>query len=72
MVHANPFRATGIKRQKQPLATNVGENYDDFYIQEFDEEMADTKPTQVIEDFKESQDMEVDKGVAQEFEKENL
>jgi hypothetical protein len=71
-VSSNPFRVTGIKRQKQPLATNATENYDDFDIQEFDEEMVDTKPTQVIEDFKETQDMQVDQNISQDFEKENL
>ena len=77
----NPFRSTGIRRQKRPLAD--AENVDDCDIKDFDapsNDVAlprDVKASQVIEDFPdddadfdESDLMQIDDVTTQEMEKE--
>ena len=79
--HINPFRSTGIRRQKRPLAD--AENVDDCDIKDFDAPLCDVallrdvKASQVIEDFPddgadfdESDLMQIDDVTTQEMEKE--
>lgn len=73
----NPFRSTGIRRPKRPLASNDSENVD-FDVKDFDDDddASDVKPTQTIDDFDdadfdESDLMEIEDMTTQEVEKEN-
>ena len=76
----NPFRSTGIKRPKRPLANSGSENFDSD-IRDFDDDHAvvegeATKPTQTIDDFGDDVDfddadlMEIEEVTTQEMEKE--
>jgi hypothetical protein len=76
----NPFRSTGIKRPKRPLANSGSENFDSD-IRDFDDDhvVADAdapKPTQTIDDFGDDADfddvdlMEIEEVTTQEIEKE--
>jgi hypothetical protein len=73
----NPFRATGIRRPKRPLADSASENFDSD-IKDFEDDGAGdvTKPTQSIDDFGDDADfdasdlMEIDEVTTQEIERE--
>ena len=79
----NPFRSTGIRRPKRPLATNDSENCEDFDVKDFgdsDVVVKEENPSQTIEDFPDSMNdnddfdeselMEIEEAATQEIEKE--
>jgi hypothetical protein len=79
----NPFRSTGIRRPKRPLATNDSDNFDDVDVNDFGDSdviVKEENPSQTIEDFPESMNdaddfdeselMEIEEAATQEIEKE--
>jgi hypothetical protein len=79
----NPFRSTGIRRPKRPLATNDSDNFEDVDVNDFGDSdviVKEENPSQTIEDFPETMNdaddfdeselMEIEEAATQEIEKE--